>query len=405
MTWHVAFWALLAIAVNSMAQQAAFASDRTFYLYSSPLLCIADTMTQLLHILITSIMFSISPVQATHMAYQKRISKMGDENSTHTPDSRMWPRWLFFIMGTLPAVIKLSSFTGMPWTKALGMMAVSSFLMNELIVLIAHSVHPHPRVTEISENAENHQTGSSRNSLKEPDDGLPDLFSLIKCLILGTAWILHGILLLWAASQPYDRLCSRTVTSSKGFEWFILIWCYPVTSLSVATIILFHVTELLSLKFPAMRQWETLFYHHWWVYWISKFGCVASSFFLSLSRHNSSPPPFFSVLLLILTCMYIIQVYPACMKFVCRFRWVGRALFLVKGDAREDVHNDDAGERPPDAELSIWDDFFWDSGGLDRAALFYLLFFLVNLVTCVLWYAFKYDPSGTVNPEWTDVFG
>lgn len=33
------------------------------------------------------------------------------------------------------------------------------------------------------------------------------------------------------------------------------------------------------------------------------------------------------------------------------------------------------------------------------------LFFVTNLLFCILWYIFKYDPTGTVNPGWTEVFG
>ena len=42
---------------------------------------------------------------------------------------------------------------------------------------------------------------------------------------------------------------------------------------------------------------------------------------------------------------------------------------------------------------------------IDGAAWASLVFFLANLTVCVLWYAFMYDSTGTVNPSWTDVFG
>jgi hypothetical protein len=34
-----------------------------------------------------------------------------------------------------------------------------------------------------------------------------------------------------------------------------------------------------------------------------------------------------------------------------------------------------------------------------------LIFFLLSLVLCISWYAFRYDPTGTFNPPWTSVFG
>jgi hypothetical protein len=31
--------------------------------------------------------------------------------------------------------------------------------------------------------------------------------------------------------------------------------------------------------------------------------------------------------------------------------------------------------------------------------------FLYTVVLCICWYAFRYNPAGTVNPGWTSVFG
>lgn len=46
-----------------------------------------------------------------------------------------------------------------------------------------------------------------------------------------------------------------------------------------------------------------------------------------------------------------------------------------------------------------------EMGSIHDSAWVSFCFFLMNLGTCVLWYAFMYDESGTVNPDWTDVFG
>jgi hypothetical protein len=36
---------------------------------------------------------------------------------------------------------------------------------------------------------------------------------------------------------------------------------------------------------------------------------------------------------------------------------------------------------------------------------FCFCFFFTNLVALVLWYRSKYNPTGTTNPSWTQVFG
>jgi hypothetical protein len=38
-------------------------------------------------------------------------------------------------------------------------------------------------------------------------------------------------------------------------------------------------------------------------------------------------------------------------------------------------------------------------------AIWTLVFFVVNLSVCALWYCLRYDSKGTVNPSWTEVFG
>jgi hypothetical protein len=42
---------------------------------------------------------------------------------------------------------------------------------------------------------------------------------------------------------------------------------------------------------------------------------------------------------------------------------------------------------------------------VDLGACFCLVFFLMNLTVCLLWYSYGYNPEGTVNPGWTGVFG
>lgn len=80
---------------------------------------------------------------------------------------------------------------------------------------------------------------------------------------------------------------------------------------------------------------------------------------------------------------------------ICR-RWpmVSRAL-LIECRGKDRSRGCQQDESPGDAKTWPFDPLLW--------AL--LCFFLTNLAVCVLWYAFKYDSTDTVNPSWTDVFG
>jgi len=57
-----------------------------------------------------------------------------------------WLRWLFFVLGTLPQAIKLMVMSGVPWTKAWGLMLLSSFLLVEMLVVFSSIIErAHPR--------------------------------------------------------------------------------------------------------------------------------------------------------------------------------------------------------------------------------------------------------------------
>lgn len=51
----------------------------------------------------------------------------------------LWPRWFFFVVGTLPAAIKMASFSGNPWTNTWGMMSLSSFVVTEVMSLVSRN--------------------------------------------------------------------------------------------------------------------------------------------------------------------------------------------------------------------------------------------------------------------------
>jgi hypothetical protein len=151
-------WILLALASNSMAQPSGRlcgASSRyRVYLCSSPLFCFADGLAVLVRVLVTCIYLRISPLKASRLAILSRAderhhSKRNQDASFEDPfpvtahgatpsaNTAAWPRWLFFLVGTIPAAIQLASFSGVPRTQILGLMFVSSFAIIELVTLIS----------------------------------------------------------------------------------------------------------------------------------------------------------------------------------------------------------------------------------------------------------------------------
>jgi hypothetical protein len=59
-----------------------------------------------------------------------------EEDSIQSIERFTWLRWLFFILGSLPAAIKLAVMKGVPWTNTWGMMFLASFLAREVLIIV-----------------------------------------------------------------------------------------------------------------------------------------------------------------------------------------------------------------------------------------------------------------------------
>jgi hypothetical protein len=59
----------------------------------------------------------------------------GQAESVQSLEKMTWLRWLWFIFGTLPPVIKLMAMKGVPWVQAWGMMFLSSWVLSEGIMI------------------------------------------------------------------------------------------------------------------------------------------------------------------------------------------------------------------------------------------------------------------------------
>ncbi|KAF4635514.1 hypothetical protein G7Y89_g2570 [Cudoniella acicularis] len=53
-----------------------------------------------------------------------------------------WMRWLPFVLGPLPQIVRLASFTGVPWTKASGFSFLLSWLLIEILILTGRDQSP-----------------------------------------------------------------------------------------------------------------------------------------------------------------------------------------------------------------------------------------------------------------------
>jgi hypothetical protein len=379
-----------------MAQRYAFCSDHSMYLHSSPLICAADTMLTLLRILITSITLHTSPLKSTRIIYLlyndsyftgKEEQDHHLSSSSRHETSQTWPRWMLFIMGTLPAAIKLGSFTGLPWSKTWGMMFLSSFVINEIIALSSAMGHDEKSIPEIlgSESVDWHH-------IRQDDlrDRMFRLFHLDKTLLSlekctkDTTRLLHLILLIRAGQKLWE-ITNVCLLNSEIAQ-------HIITVLSSVTTILTCIGLILDIYFhyQGLSKWmanshtnqtlisRTLTPLLWIVQLLPK---------PSLWEVGETGMRNWAYITVIMYYFYARgYVFQTFIWFCSRFPRMANSLMIEKSIVRGEQHGE-------------------QKGSIDAKAFNCLFFFLVNLLASLLWYAYKYNPEGTENPDWTDIFG
>jgi hypothetical protein len=135
------------IAINSMAQPAGkflrYQARCRIYLANSPILCFGDTLCTIVRIVQEMAYKNCRYYEACRRAVVSKV-ETSTQGVVGEAGNYTWPRLLYFLIGTLPSVIKLASFSGVPWTKTWGLMFISSFAINEAVIFSARaSTHTH----------------------------------------------------------------------------------------------------------------------------------------------------------------------------------------------------------------------------------------------------------------------
>jgi hypothetical protein len=108
------------------------------YVRSSPIICGTDALTQLVRIgayLLGG--FSPGPRHAVARAMHLRIRglrEQGPEEGFQALENLTLVRWLLFAFGTLPQTVKLMAFKGVPWTQAWAGLSLATFVILEVFI-------------------------------------------------------------------------------------------------------------------------------------------------------------------------------------------------------------------------------------------------------------------------------
>lgn len=317
------------------------------YLRSSPTLCLADSISILLRLIIISACLKVSPFESLQVLLDERFSDAEDDDPQggfRSLERLTWLRWLFFILGTLPPTIKLASMGGVPWTKTLGMIYLTSFLVVETLVIVS---------TRRS-NIPQHHIARSRTPQAEY---VRKAFTEVDKVLAILAFSAQFGLFYWVQAKT----SFTALYTVFGSDYYLSYYAIALRTFCPFTIY-FRLLRTVSDGY------------------VGTFRCFCGIFFLidavfyafieKLSPYVSAPTIFLQELYIVLSTAVIVDT------ILYQFR-----MSLLMSDRQRSNLSD------------------------DRWTLFTCFMFFSNIFYALLGYAYVYDPTETFNPAWTGIFG
>jgi len=352
------------------------------YLRSSPLLCAADCLSILIRLAPFSSAFPFK--DAIRLLVHERFGDVEnedeDEEGIHAIEKLTFVRWMFFVFGTLGPGIKLLAMEGVPWTKAWGTMFLVSFMMVEGLVILSWRFGEYEVVPE-SRDMEKFQRIKSK-------------LSAIYGLSVGIAVVLHGLLLSWII-----------IDIQIGFHHKSFIIIMPKTLAQGVAVLLIETTLLvgvfyngvLIIGWPISSAIDFIIANSRWkfeittalVLWLS----VVLALFLAYISLDLPGKNEFFVEIVVDWCFLLALSAPALLVYIYlepmakSFPRLAKSVFITLPKPGKRVRQGAVMKNRSD--LTYW----------------CFMMFLYSTVLCVIWYAYRYNPEGTVNRGWTGVFG
>lgn len=378
------------------------------YLCSSPLFCFADGLAILLRMLATSIYLQISLLKASRLVIisrsdERHHSKRNKNTCFDDPSPDMihespppgntanWPRWFFFLGGTVPATIQLVSFSGVPGTQILGFMFVSSFAIIELVNFLSMSKE-HKTTPEVLDYKKTGESPAKEQKLRSKAYKLTICLEWCESALFTMTFIAHFAIMTELVHQIW---LPELIPVYKLYNFSWMQWIYIPFSL-FPPIIAIMILLLTWNIWPALGRW--LHWGKWPWFWIFNFYCICN-IITSSKRYSHSDQsisrkradtlvwvgPFFAI-----STSGMERICERCPSIAKAFliHWKPWDLEKIK-------------HLPPTDRTG----FENETGVVHGRACICFFIFLSDLVVCLLWYTLVYNSKGTVNPNWTFVFG
>lgn len=410
-------------------------------LRSLPFFCVADVLSVAFRTTTYCIDRRVSPLSAMrYIATQRWQPTASTKSSTgllKRLESGALVRWILFLVGALPAFVKLLSFSGVPWTQAYGASYGTSFLLIELLLTasamkgksaalptstnVPGATHDeavelsvldsagHPAI-QTSAIHTSHNVGPGRAAPPQPTQ------STVAQLAGPSHTSVENIERARRRYWKQVRTRKRQSRNEELLRWLDNLLVGGAAGLHVG-IVVFAWMQLLRIRDQTSHGWYsevplmpelsfTAFLFGEMGRWDGRrgqmctgycVGVVALAFAITTGRlliadlssvyHYGSP-----VLMAFMYLMYQGAFIGLTNVLHYKLPRVAKELLLKPGNLPHKVKTGPGIPQYPRIEEN--------SAANSTSALVF-----ASLFTVLLWYAYRFDPTGTKNPAWTGVFG
>ncbi|KAH9209801.1 hypothetical protein DL95DRAFT_476286 [Leptodontidium sp. 2 PMI_412] len=406
-SWQTAYWTLIPLAVNTMAQPSGRilglpAKYRT-YLRCSPLICTADSLSIFIHLILyyTAFPFKDAIRLLIHQRFdddEKDDGKDGEryEEGFQAVEKLTFVRWLFFIFGTLGPGIKLMAMEGVPWTKTWGAMFLVSFLVVEGLVVLSWICIPYDHYELLPGSLDADKLLRLKGKLQTIDMHI--LYSSVLCYALVLIWVvvdIHDTLGPFAWNPAWKHPHSLSWALFLTLTGLLLMadeFLGLLLFLAIVLIIIWPgpIVHLISNRTPANSSQTYGIMHELAFRLCLTFFLAFATFFLGLELVIGG---------LIVWTLLLVLVLPGLISYLYletiadSFPRLSRSIFITWESSIEKLEKEKKREERGVRE------------GVPDLTFQCFAMFLYSTILCVVWYWYRYDPEGTVNRGWTGVFG